>query len=150
MVKTQYILSQEMINLLQGKTLVLIQVFDSKNNKVISSAMSWVFAINENTVRFALDSKSFILSILDENPQVVLNVIGIESVFSISGLAKIKVRETEGLTLKLGLVDIDVDEVRDINFYGSKITQNPLFIKTYNEKLIEKLDREVQDALLNL
>ncbi|WP_134700744.1 hypothetical protein [Ammoniphilus sp. YIM 78166] len=150
MVKTQYILSQEMISLLQGKTLVLLQVFDSKHNKVISSAMSWVFATNENTVRFALDSKSYILGLLDDNPHVVLNVIGIESVFSISGMAKIKVRETEGLTLKLGLVDLDVEEVRDINFYGSKITQDPQFIKTYNEKLIEKLDREVENALLNL
>lgn len=150
MVKTQEVLSEEMINLLQGKTLVTIHLYDQKNKKVISSALSWVFAINEKTIRFALDSKSFILDILTEDPSIVLSFIGLESVFSITGKARIKVKQTEGLTLKLGLVEVEVQDVRDINFYGSKIIQDPKFIKTYNSNLIEKLDREVLDAITNI
>ncbi len=143
-------LSPEMVSLLQGKTLVLIQVFDRSTEKNISSALSWVFAINENTIRFAVDHKSYLLEILESNPSITLNFIGLESVYSVAGNAAIKVRKTEGLTLKLALVEVQVEEVRDINFYGSKIVQNPEFIKTYNEDLVIKLDKEVHNALISL
>jgi len=143
-------LSPEMVHLLQGKTLVLIQAFDKSIQKNISSALSWVFAINEKTIRFAIDHKSYLLEILESNPNILLNFIGLESVYAVAGHASIKVRKTEGLTLKLAFVEVEVEEVRDINFYGSKIVQNPAFIKTYNEDLAIKLDKEVHDALVSL
>lgn len=54
------------------------------------------------------------------------------------------------MTLKMAIIEIEVEDLRDITFYGAQITQNPQFIKTYKESLIKKLDNEVKEAVFNL
>lgn len=147
MIKTSEALAEDMISLLQGKSLVTMQLYDSNEKKVISSALSWLYAMDAHTIRFAIDSKSYLLSLIEQDPSITLNVIGLESVYSISGEAQIIVKQMEGLTLKLAFVEIQVQEVRDINFYGCKITNPPQFIKTYKQELIDQLDKEVALAV---
>lgn len=147
-VETQ--LTAEMVNYLQGNTVVFLSAVEPESRNIYTTALSWVYAVDEKTIRFAIDSKSDFIAIIDQDPRVVLNFIGLESSFSISGEAKVKVRKTEELTLKLALVEIEVKELRNIMFYGGKIVQDPAFVKTYNADLAKKLDTEVHEALLQL
>lgn len=147
-VETQ--LTAEMVNYLQGNTVVFLSAVEPESRNIYTTALSWVYAVDEKTIRFAIDSKSDFIAIIDQDPRVVLNFFGLESSFSISGEAKVKVRKTEELTLKLALVEIEVKELRNIMFYGGKIVQDPAFVKTYNADLAKKLDTEVHEALLQL
>ncbi|MET3289080.1 UNVERIFIED_CONTAM: hypothetical protein ABID98_001650 [Brevibacillus sp. OAP136] len=106
-----------------------------------------MYAITEKTVRFAIDAKSEFVSMLENDPNLVLTFIGVESVYSINGKATVKSRQTEGTTLKLAVLEVDVEEVRDIMFYGGKVVTEPAFIKTYNAELAKKLDQEVKDVI---
>lgn len=140
-------LSQDMVSLIQGSTIVLLNVVHRESERVYTTALSWVYAINERKIRFAIDAKSEFVSILEGNPELVLAFIGLESVYSIVGKAAIKIRQTEGTTLKLAILEVDVQEVRDIIFYGGKVVTEPSFVKTYNAELAKKLDQEVKDII---
>jgi hypothetical protein len=144
------LLSTEMVELLQGKTLVMLHVFDPKLERVISSAMSWVYAIDEKTIRLAVDHKSRLVELGESNAEMVLTVIGMTKVYSIFGESKVRSKLAEDMTLKMAIIEVSVDEIRDITFYGAEITQNPLFRKTYNEKLVKKLDDEVEKVIVNV
>jgi hypothetical protein len=140
-------LSQDMVSLIQGSTIVLLNVVHKESEKVYTTALSWVYAVNEKTIRFAIDAKSEYVKILENDPNLVLNFIGLESVYSVVGKAAVKIRQTEGTTLKLAILEVDVQEVRDIIFYGGKIVTEPSFIKTYNDELVKKLDQEVKNVI---
>ncbi|MCM3729545.1 hypothetical protein M3226_28580 [Neobacillus cucumis] len=142
-------LPNEMVELLQGKTLVMLNVYDEELGRVISSALSWVFALDDKTIRFAVDHKSRLVDLGALNAEMVFTFIGMNKVYSISGKSGIKKRITEEITIKMAIIEVEIDEIRDITFYGAEITQNPNFRKTYNEKLVKKLDEEVQKEIIS-
>ncbi|TWD93434.1 hypothetical protein FB550_11571 [Neobacillus bataviensis] len=143
-------LSHEMEELLQGQTLVFCHIYSKSLGKVISTALSWVFAIDCKTVRFVVDCKSKIVEAVNDHSEITLSFIGNGSVYSLSGPSKVKVEKTEDMTLKMAIIEIEVEDLRDITFYGAQIIQRPQFIKTYKESLIKKLDNEVKEAVYNL
>lgn len=143
-------LTPEMVEALQGKSIVLLNVVEKESGGIYSTALSWVFAVNATTIRFAIDAKSDFIKIIEQDPAVLMNFVAQESVFSVTGKASVKVAKTEELTLKLALLEVEVEGIRDIIFYGGKITTNPEFIKTYNADLAKKLDNEVKEAIYNV
>jgi len=140
-------LSQEMVDSLQGKTIVLLNLFDRDSGQAYTSALSWVYGVDRRTIRFAIDSKSDAIAMIDKDPRINLAFIGLESVYNISGKAAVKTRVTENISLKMAVVEVKVEEVRDIIFYGGKIVTDPAFIKTYKEELIVKLDNEIKGVI---
>jgi len=140
-------LSPAMIDYLQGKAIVFLQAIDPETESIYSTALSWVYATDSTTIHFAVDSKSKLIDIFQQQPQATLNFIGCESAYAISGKVAIKERKAEDVSIQLAILALQVEEVRDIIFYGGKIVTNPAFIKTYKQELIEKLDREVYQAI---
>lgn len=143
-------LTPELVEALQGQTVVLLNVVEKESGAIYSTALSWVFAVNATTVRFAIDAKSDFIKIIEQDPSVLMNFVAQESVFSLTGKAAVKVAKTEELTLKLALVEVEVEGIRDIIFYGGKITTQPAFVKTYNADLAKKLDNEVKEAIYSI
>lgn len=143
-------LSEEIIEYLQGKAIVFLQAVDPANQSIYSTALSWIYATSSTTIHFAIDSKSKLIEIFEQQPQATLNFIGCESAFAISGKAKLIQRKAKGVSINLAIVKVEVEEVRDILFFGGKVVKNPEFIKTYNPKLVEKLDREVYQSITQL
>lgn len=143
-------LSAEMIEQLQGQNIVLLNVVNKETGDIYSTALSWVYAIDPGTIRFAIDAKSDFVRIVQEDPRVLLNFVCGETVYSVKGAAAVKVTRTEELTLKMALLEVQVQEIRDIIFYGGKIVAQPAFVKTYNADLIKKLDDEMKSALTSL
>ncbi|WP_079913745.1 pyridoxamine 5'-phosphate oxidase family protein [Paenibacillus sp. 32352] len=143
-------LSAEMIEQLQGQTIVLLNVVNKETGDIYSTALSWVYATDSGTIRFAIDAKSDFVRIVQEDPRVLLNFVSKETVYSVKGAASVKVARTEELTLKMALIEVQVQEIRDIIFYGGKIVAQPAFVKTYNADLIKKLDDEMKQALTSL
>jgi flavin reductase (DIM6/NTAB) family NADH-FMN oxidoreductase RutF len=140
-------LTDGLVQALQEERLVIIATVDHETGSPNVSAISWVYAMNDNTVRFAVDQRSRIVANVRSNPSIVLTVIANESVYSISGTASIQADRLEGVPLKLTLIEIAIQEVRDVMFYGSKIAVEPKYEKTYDPRAAAKLDNQVLTAM---
>lgn len=142
------ILADSLLQSLQQERIVTIATIDFEKKSPNVSAISWVYAMNTSTIRVAVDQRSRIIENLRHNPSLILNVMANESVYSISGKAEIKADCIEGIPLKLTLVEIAIEEVRDVMFYGAKLSVEPKYEKTYDLRAAAKLDHQVLAALM--
>lgn len=132
---------------LQKERFVTIATVDFETGGPNVSAISWVLAGDDETIFFAVDNRSRIIQNINSNENAVINLIANESAYSISGTASVKHEKLPNVPLKLALVEIKINEVRDVMFYGSKITAEPEYDKTYDKAAAAKLDKQVMDAI---
>ncbi len=140
-------LSEELFALLQQERFVMLGTIDHESGAPTLSAISWVFAPNPQTIRFAVDSRSRIIANVAKEPKVVLNLIGAGSTYAINGKAKVAVERMEDVPLKLAMIEVAIESVRDVMFYGSRISVEPQYEKTYDKNAAAKLDSQVMAAL---
>ncbi|WP_019120740.1 pyridoxamine 5'-phosphate oxidase family protein [Brevibacillus massiliensis] len=140
-------LSEELYSLLQKERFILLGTIDHESGAPTLSAISWTFAPTHQQIRFAVDNRSRILANIKKEPKVVLNLIGNGSTYSINGHAKVAVERMEGVPLKLAMIEVTIDTVRDVMFYGSRISVEPQYEKTYDKNAAAKLDQQVMTAL---
>jgi len=132
---------------LQKERFVLLGTIDHESGGPSVNDISWAFANDEETIRFAIDSRSRIIQNIHSNNRVVINIIANESTYSIYGTAQVKSEKLEGVPLKLALIEVGISEVRDVMFYGSKIVAEPQYDKTYDKVAAARLDNQVMDAI---
>ncbi|MEA3321710.1 MAG: pyridoxamine 5'-phosphate oxidase family protein [Bacillota bacterium] len=139
-------LNKELVELLQGEKIVSLITTDKDSNKPNLSIVSWLVAHEDGkTIKFALGHKAESAFNIQENPELILGVVGAGSCYSING--KGSVSEVIDKTMKYRVVTVEVESVEDVIFYGGKITQEPDYVKTYDEDLAKKLDEEVYALL---
>lgn len=132
---------------LQKERFVTLATVDHETGGPNVSAISWILAKDEQTIYFAVDNRSRIIENIKSNDKAVINLIANESTYSISGTASVKQDRLEGVPLKLALVEISINEVRDVMFYGSKIVAEPQYDKTYDKDAAARLDNQVMEAM---
>lgn len=140
-------LTEEMLPLLQKEHYVTISTVDFETGTPNVNAISWVYAPNLQTVRFSVDSRSRIFKNINANQGIVLTLIAKGSTYSIAGNAQVISEKIDGVPLKLAVIEMTIIEVRDVMFYGSKMSSEPKYIKTYDAQAAVKLDRQVMEAL---
>ncbi len=132
---------------LQKERFVTLATVDYETGGPNVSAISWILAIDEKTIYFAVDNKSRIIQNIRNNNKVVINLIANESTYSIQGEASLKEERLQEVPLKLALIEIKIHEVRDVMFYGSKIITEPQYDKTYDKNAAARLDKQVMEAM---
>ncbi|MFJ7730086.1 pyridoxamine 5'-phosphate oxidase family protein [Neobacillus sp. NPDC097160] len=132
---------------MQKERFVTLATVDHETGGPNVSAISWVLAKDDSTIYFAVDNRSRILENMNKNNKVVINLIANESTYSIQGEAHVKEERLSDVPLKLALVEITINQVRDVMFYGSKIVTEVQYDKTYDKNAAEKLDRQVMEAM---
>jgi uncharacterized pyridoxamine 5'-phosphate oxidase family protein len=132
---------------LQKERFVTLATVDHETGGPNVSAISWVLAIDDSTIYFAVDNRSRVLDNIKKNNLAVINIIANESTYSIQGEASMKEDRLKEVPLKLALVKISIKEVRDVMFYGSKIVTDPQYEKTYDKTAAERLDKQVMEAM---
>lgn len=132
---------------LQKERFVTLATVDYESGAPNVSAISWIFAKDEETIYFAIDNKSRIIQNITHNNKVVINLIANESTYSIQGEASLKEERLQDVPLKLALIELRIQEVRDVMFYGSKIITEPQYDKTYDKNAAARLDKQVMDAM---
>ncbi|RXT14981.1 pyridoxamine 5'-phosphate oxidase family protein [Ammoniphilus sp. CFH 90114] len=140
-------LNEQLWPLLKKERFVLLNTVDKDIGSPNASAISWVYAPNPSTILLAVDNRSRIIENINSNQNVTLTVIGAGSVYSIIGTASILQEKMEGVPLKLASIEVQIKEVRDVMFYGSRISVEPQYEKTYDKQAAEKLDNQVMKAL---
>ncbi|MGG3888886.1 pyridoxamine 5'-phosphate oxidase family protein [Metabacillus fastidiosus] len=147
--KVELKLIEPLFQKLQKEYFTTIATIDHETCAPNVSAISWVYAPDYEHIYFAVDNRSRIVENIKKHPAVVLSVIANESTYSIHGNAHIKIDRIENIPLKLSLILLTISEVRDVMFYGSKISAPPEYEKTYDEKAAAKLDKQVFMAMKN-
>ena len=140
-------LNDELLSLLKKERFVTVATIDHESNAPNVNAISWIYAPNSETIRFSIDSRSRTIQDIRVCNKITVNVIGNGSIYAISGEATILQDTMKDIPLKLSLVEIHISEVRDVMFYGSKISVDPQYEKTYDAAAAEKLDSQVLKAL---
>lgn len=132
---------------LQKERFVTIATIDYETGSPIVIAISWVFAPDRDRIFFAIDQDSRIIENIKKHPAIVMNIIANESTYSINGYAHLIEESLENVQIKLSLIELTISEVRDVMFYGSKISLEPKIEKTYDEFAAAKLDNQVLEAM---
>lgn len=132
---------------LQEERFVTIATIDYETGSPIVIAISWVFAPDRDRIFFAIDQDSRIIENIKKHPAIVMNIIANESTYSINGFAHLIEESLENVQIKLSLIELTISEVRDVMFYGSKISLEPKIEKTYDEFAAAKLDNQVLEAM---
>ena len=96
-------LTEDLVQTLRKECIVMIATTDFEKQVPNVSAISWVYAVSETSIRFAVDQRSRIVENIRHNTGVVLTIMANESVFSISGAGEILTDRMEGISLKLML-----------------------------------------------
>ncbi|MFS0861337.1 pyridoxamine 5'-phosphate oxidase family protein [Fredinandcohnia sp. 179-A 10B2 NHS] len=142
-------LVQPLFESLQKERFVTIASIDFETSGPNVTAISWVYAPSEGVITFAIDTRSRIVQNIQHNPLVVMTMFANESTYAISGNARVKKEKLENVPLQLTLIEVTINEVRDVMFYGSKISIEPKYEKTYDEAAAAKLDNQVMEAMRN-
>ncbi|TLS37676.1 pyridoxamine 5'-phosphate oxidase family protein [Pseudalkalibacillus caeni] len=145
--KINPILTAELWTLLQKEQYVTLCTIDNETYGPYVSAISWLYAPDETTILFAVDNRSRIIKNIKENPLVSFTLIANESTYSINGSASIAMEKIEGVPLKLALINVKVNEVRDVMFYGARMSVEPAYEKVYDLEAAAKLDLAVMEAM---
>lgn len=143
-------LSEELVAHLQGPQLVLVTTLDAETTWPTNNLITWVFAAGAETVRLAAEAKGRIMNNIRADERVLLTVMAQGACHVIEGTGSVVSENLEGVSLKLGCAEIQVKAVRDVTFWGGKITANPQYDVTYDKALKEKLDGGVFAAMKNL
>ncbi len=141
-------LTPELVEFFKGEKLVNIATVDAESGAPNVNAISWVKSADEKRIRFSVTTNSRIVDNIKKNPAVVLNIIGLETVYSIQGKADILQEAMEGVNMKLAKIEVNVEAVFESMFWGAKVTQDPEYVKTYNLEKAKALDEQVYAALM--
>jgi hypothetical protein len=147
MAETIKALSDALFSKLQKESFVLLSTNDAETGAPNINAISWVYAVTPERIRFALDQRSRIVRNLKANASAILTYIGNGSVHAIYGTVETVAEALEGVPFKLACFDLAIDAVRDAMFYGARITVDPEYEKTYDKRAAEKLDGQVFAAM---
>ncbi|RNB80883.1 pyridoxamine 5'-phosphate oxidase family protein [Brevibacillus panacihumi] len=140
-------LSEDLFALLQQERFVTLATIDHETGAPSLHSLSWIYAVSAQKILLAIDSRSRILANIAKHPEVVIQLIGGGSSYALNGVAHVKAQRIEEVPIKLALVEMQIYAVRDIMFYGSRISADPQYEKTYDKKAATKLDQQVMAAL---
>ncbi len=140
-------LSDSLLAQLQKEKCVLLTTIDSESGGPANNAISWIYAVNAKTVRFAVDQRSRIIGNIKANSRVSISFFAIGSVHAVYGEAAVRVETLEDVPFKMSCIDLTIETIRDVMFYGSRISVEPEYEKTYDKRAAEKLDNQVYAAM---
>lgn len=147
MAETLTALSEQLYSNLQKERLVTLCTIDAESGAPAVNAISWVYAPDYNTIRFAVDARSRIVANVKNNSSVTISLFGEGTMHAIYGTAVIVAEALEEVPFKLACMDILISTIRDAMFYGARISIEPEYEKTYDKRAAEKLDGQVFAAM---
>lgn len=147
MAETVTALNEQLLSILQQETFVILNTADAETSAPVVNAISWVYAKDARTIRFAVDGRSRIVANVKANSNVAVSLFATETFHAIYGDARLVSEELAGVPFKLSCIDIHIREIRDAMFYGARVSVVPEYEKTYDKRAADKLDGQVFEAM---
>ncbi|QHT60326.1 hypothetical protein GXP70_10490 [Paenibacillus lycopersici] len=140
-------LTDDWYGALNDNPFVLLHTIDADSGVPTSSAISWIYAVNRTTLRFAIDGRSRLTVNMASKAEVSITLFAPGTVQTIYGTARLVSEALEEVPFKLVCFDVDIAAIRDAMFYGARLSVQPEVEKTYNKQAADKLDGQVFAAM---
>lgn len=141
------VLSDDLYGALNREPFVLLHTIDADNGSPTSSAISWIYAVNRTTLRFAIDGRSRLTVNMASKSDISITLFAPGTVQTIYGTAGLVSEALEEVPFKLVCFDVDIAAIRDAMFYGARLSVVPDYEKTYDKRAADKLDGQVFAAM---
>ncbi|WP_219836332.1 pyridoxamine 5'-phosphate oxidase family protein [Paenibacillus sp. R14(2021)] len=141
------VLNDDLFGALNQEPFVLLHTIDADSGSPTSSVISWIYAVNRTTLRFAIDGRSRLSVNMTSKADVSITLFGPGTVQTIYGTARLVTKVLDDVPIKLVCFDIRISEIRDAMFYGSRLSAKPAYEKTYDLRAADKLDKQVFAAM---
>ncbi len=110
------------------------------------NAVSWVRANpSTQTIRIAVGHQSECLANIEKQSPVTLGWMDQTNYLMIKG--PVTLSELKKGTMKFRILELKVESIQNVMFYGGEIVQIPTYRKTYDPELACKIDAEIEEAL---
>jgi hypothetical protein len=139
-------LPEAVVRQLQGEKLVFV-VSTNAAREIHATALSWLVAVDESLIRFAISPKSPLLENIKQQPRIKILVTLPGAVLAIEGNARVQPQPIPDVAFPMSCVEVEVDKVDDIMFYGGLVVSEPTYEKTYSADLSQKLDSAIYKKL---
>ncbi len=140
-------LTEIQLQLLQNERYTTVATVDAKTGAPQLNVISWVYAPSAKQLFFAVGFKSKIIENIAKQPMVSVSFVGEGTTAGVSGTAILKREVLDTVPVKLALIQLNINQVDDIMFFGARITDELRYIKTYDLDAAAKLDRKVKAAM---
>ena len=140
-------LSPELVAFLQEARLVLVTSLDAETQWPSNNLITWVYAKDAETLFLAAEAKGRIMRNIRADGRLLLTFMAGESCYTVEGTGAVATEEVPGVSLKLAIAEVKVQAVRNITFWGGRITTLPAYDVSYDKSLKEKLDGGVFAAM---
>lgn len=139
-------LPAELAARLQGGRAVVVATTDAEGWPNLA-VVSWLLALSATEVRLAIDPRSRTVQNLARDPRCVLQVLTGGTAYAARGRGRLVAERVAGLKFPVGVVHIDIDEVRDNMFFGGRLQHELTYCYTYKEEAAREIDARVFAAL---
>lgn len=143
-------LPQELMSILQGQPLTIISSLSPDQKIPEMHAISWVHALSLRKLQMLVGLRSRVANNLLAHSEVGLVVFGMHSVFSVQGVAVLRQQRVPEIPIPLTLFAIEVQQVRDVMFFGAKVLELPRYGVTYDHDAAERLREAVSGKLRDI
>ena len=109
---------------LQLEPFVLLHTIDADSGSPTSSAISWIYAVDRTTLRFAIDGRSRLVGEYGFESGSKRNVFAPGTVQTIYGTAKLAFGSIGRSTLQARMLRHRHRAIRDAMFYGARLSAN--------------------------
>ncbi|SFI60786.1 Pyridoxamine 5'-phosphate oxidase [Paenibacillus sp. UNC496MF] len=141
------VLSDDLYGALNEQPFVLLHTIDAETGAPTSNAISWIYAVDRATLRFALDGRSRLTVNMTSTAEASVTLFAPGTVQTIHGTARLVAEALEDVPFKLVCFDLDIASIRDAMFYGARLSVRPEHEKTYDKRAADKLDGQVFAAM---
>ncbi|GAB6072503.1 pyridoxamine 5'-phosphate oxidase family protein [Venenivibrio stagnispumantis] len=141
-------LPKDVIDLMKnlGVFPVVIGTVDAQANQHITF-ITWIYPVNENTLRFAVSSKAKTSENIRETGKVAIQIFAPDKSLTCYGNAKEIISKIEGVPFDVSVFELKIDKVENSLFPGSTITGTIPFAHTGKILKMAELDEKVMSAV---
>ncbi len=141
-------LPRELIDLMRDLNVfpVVVGTTDGEGN-LHMTFITWVYPIDERTLRIAVSSKSATAENIRETSRLAVQIFAPDKSLTCYGGAKEIVGEIEGVPFPVSVFEMGIDRVENSLFPGSTITGVIPFAHTGNVYKMAELDKKVLEAM---
>ena len=141
-------LPRDLIDLMRDLNVfpVVVSTVDNNGN-LHTTFITWVYPVDERTLRIAVSSKAQTSKNLRENGKISIMIFAPDKALTCYGNAKEIIKEIEKIPFPVSVFEIEITTVENSLFPGATITGIIPFAHTGNVMKMTELDSKVLEAL---
>ncbi len=143
-------LSREILNLIKDLRVFPVVVATAVEGNPHQAFITWVYPVDERTLRIALSSNSQTAKNLRENPRVAITLFSYDNAITLYGSAKELVERLEGVPFPVSAFEVVITSVNSNLFPGATVLGPIPFAHSGDVKKAVELDEKVISALSKL